>query len=237
MFDSETFLMKSIRTVSFSVLIATLGGFLLLQPFPAGAQINPPLSNCTISSKQPIDATEMNTVVIKSKVKTIHAEKHLFDCPTSVAGLILKAHVSVIIEKFEDLLVPLVPPKFTVHSITCVQNPNFFFPICQEFLPAGLVVNQPCLVSNSESPIEMNTVTTSNGIIKTIKAEKEVFKCPSATDPANIQIRDVTILTDIVENTTGTILKKQYESVTCMIDATKAKLLTCRMFGPNGLPF
>jgi hypothetical protein len=83
----------------------------------------------------------------------------------------------------------------------------------------------------------MNTVTTSNGIIKTIKAEKEVFKCPSATDPANIQIRDVTILTDIVENTTGTILKKQYESVTCMIDATKAKLLSCRMFGPNGLPF
>jgi hypothetical protein len=237
MFDSETFLMKSIRTVSFSVLIATLGGFLLIQPFHAGAQINPPLSNCTISSKQPIDATEMNTVVIKSKVKTIHVEKHLFDCPTSVAGLILKAHVSVIIEKFEDLLVPLVPPKFTVESITCVQNPNFFFPICQEFLPAGSVINQPCVVSNAESPIEMNTVITSNGIIKTIKAEKQVFTCSVATDPTNIRIRDVTILTDIVENTTGTILKKQYQPVICMIDATKAKLVSCSIPPPNGLPF
>jgi hypothetical protein len=229
--------MKSIRTVSFSVLIATLGGFLLIQPFHAGAQINPPLSNCTISSKQPIDATDMNTVVIKSKVKTIHAEKHLFDCPTNVAGMILKANVSVIIEKFEDLSVPLVAPKFTVHSITCVQNPNFWFPICQEFLPAGSVINQPCVVNNAESPIEMNTVITSNGIIKTIKAEKQVFKCSNPADPTNIWLRDVTTLTDIVENTTGTILKKQYQPVTCMIDATKAKLLSCRIDPPNGLPF
>lgn len=211
--------------------------YLLIQPFQAGAEIIPPLSNCTISSKQPIDPTEMNTVVIGSKVKTIHAEKHLFDCPGSAAGMIFKAHVTVIIEKFQHLAVTGVAPKFTVHSITCVQNPNFWFPICEEFLPTGLVRNQPCVVSNAESPIEMNTVITSNGIIKTIKAEKMVFKCSNPADPANIWLRDVTTLTDIVENTAGTILKKQYQPVICMMDANKAKLLACKIDPPNGLPF
>jgi hypothetical protein len=63
---------------------------MLIQPFHVGAQINPPLSNCRLSSTQPTDSMEMNTVVIGTKVKTILVEKHLLDCPTNVAGLVLK---------------------------------------------------------------------------------------------------------------------------------------------------
>lgn len=210
---------------------------MLIQPFHAGAQINPPLSNCNISSKQPIDAIEMNTLVIQSKVKTIYAAKHIFDCPINVGPMIKKAHVSIMMEKFEDLSLPGVAPKFTVHSITCVQNQDFWFPICQEFLPAGSVINQPCVVGNAEFPIEMNTVVPSNNIIKTIKAEKQVFKCTNPSNSTNTWLRDVTILTDIIENSTGTIVKKAYQPVTCMIDANKAKLLSCKVGTRNSLPF
>jgi hypothetical protein len=107
-------------------------------------------------------------------------------------------------------------------------------PICQKFLPAGTVINQPCVASNVASPIEMNTVTTSNGIIKTIKVEKQLFGCTGA-DPADIRIRDITTFTDILENTAGTILKKSYQPVICMIDVTKAKLVACRTIIPNDL--
>lgn len=225
------------KSIVYFVLTAVLmfTASLLIQPFHAAAQINPPLSGCRLSSTQPIDPTEMNTVVIGTKVKTIHVEKHLIDCPTNVAGLAMKAHVSVIIEKFQDLAATTVPPKFTFESITCIQNPNFFFPICQKFLPSGSVINQPCIPSNFGYPIEMNTVTTSNSIIKTIKAEKQIFTCSDPVDPAKIKIRDTTILTDILEDTTGTILKEKYETVTCMIDVPTAKLLACRAITPNDL--
>jgi hypothetical protein len=203
---------------------------LLIQPFNTGAQLQP-LSQCRISSPQPIDAVEMNTVVIGSKVKTIHVEKHLFDCPTNVAGLFLKADVSIIIEKFEDLS-GTVPPKFTFESVTCVTNPNLVLPICQQFPRVSTPINQPCVASNVGSPIEMNTVTTSNDIIKTIKAETQVFTC-SGPDPADIRIRDITTFTDIFENTAVTILKKSYQPVICVIDAWQAKFVGCRTFAPN----
>ena len=69
----------------------------------------------------------------------------------------------------------------------------------------------------------MNTVVSSNGVIKTVEAQKEVFKCDSSKT-----FKDVTIFTDIFENLSQGIVKKTSESVTCVKDVATAKVLACK---------
>jgi hypothetical protein len=60
--------------------ICVVAAFILVQPLQAGAQKIPVLTGCRISLTPPTDATDMNTVINGSRVKTIHVEKEVFDC-------------------------------------------------------------------------------------------------------------------------------------------------------------
>ena len=209
--------------------ICVVTAFVLLQPLQAGAQQIPSLVGCRVSPIPPTDDTEMNTIVTGTKVKTIHVEKQVFDCqaqimPTPAYTYI--ADVTIYTEIFEDLAnFPSVIPKKTFEAITCVKEAKTGNVLgCQKSssISSTLPTTLSCLSSVVGFPIEMNTVVSSNGIIKTVEAQKEVLKCDSKT------FKDVTIFTEIFENLSLGTIKKTSESVTCVKDVTTAKVLACK---------
>ena len=64
----------------------------------------------------------------------------------------------------------------------------------------------------------METVVSSNGISKTVEAEKEAFLCTYKQNKPT-QILDVILFTDIFEKvSSGTVIKNNVESISCLKD-------------------
>jgi hypothetical protein len=72
-------------------------------------------------------------------------------------------------------------PKVSFEVIACSKNIAFGSPEgCQQIIPstANAMPNaSACKQVNIAFPIEMNTVSSPNGIVKTIESEKEAFIC------------------------------------------------------------
>lgn len=222
---------KQVRVYSLiATAICVVTVLILVQPLQAGAQQIPPLVGCRVSLTPPTDATDMNTIVTGTKVKTIHVEKQVFDCQAQIMPIpayTYIADVTIYTEIFEDLAnFPSVIPKKTFESITCVKDAKTGNVLgCQKSssISSTLPTTLSCLSSVVGFPIEMNTVVSSNGIIKTVESQKEVFKCDSSKT-----FKDVTIFTEIFENLSLGIVKKTSESVTCVKDVATAKVLACK---------
>jgi hypothetical protein len=77
----------------------------------------------------------------------------------------------------------------------------------------------------------MNTFVVSPGIVKTIQAQKEVFKCETPSKPT--LVKDVTIFTEIIENLSEGTVTKAVEVATCIKDISSAKVLACKATMPS----
>jgi hypothetical protein len=193
---------------------------------------------CTQRSLSPSDATEMNSVVTNAngdlRVKTIHVEKEVFNCqaqprPNSFWPIIVD--VSIITEIIEN--VTAQPINKTIEVVTCQKNAtNGDVLGCKLKVPStNLPLNTSCSQYPLTLPVKMNSVVVSPGLVKTIKAEKEVFRCDV---PINYKkIKDVTIFTEILENLSNGTSKKTYEVVTCLKDVAKAEVVACRTTKPR----
>ena len=229
-------LRKKYLPMALAVYIAT--AYILLQPMQQiSAQQIPSLVGCRVSLlSPPLDATDMNTVIIGSKVKTIHVEKEVFDCQKEITSPPIYTYivdVSIYIEILEDLATfPTVAPKKTFEAVTCVKEANTGNLLgCQKSsIPSSTTL--PTVLSCKSNavyfPIEMNTVVGSNNTVKTVEAQKEVFNCSQPSALGGEAVKDITIFTEIFENQTQGILKKTADSATCIKDVPKAKVLACK---------
>lgn len=189
---------------------------------------------CTLaSSPGRTDSTEMNTIITESntgsKVKTLYVESEVYRCqaeiqPDSFWPTIVD--VSLHTEIIDD---PLMKDTKNFEVITCQKNATNgeLLGDCTKYIPtSNLPTVSYCTSISVQSPIELNTVIISPGIVKTIEAKKEFFLCDTPSKPKII--KDVTIFTEILENlsTAGTT-KKTLEVTTCLKEIKSAKVLGC----------
>jgi len=230
------------KIISTTILIALLiTGFIIIQPLQIQAQketatTNIPdaikVSKCNIVNP-PTDSVDMNTIIFKDIVKTVHVEKEIFKCITKNGAPVI-AMVSLFTELFEDLRTQSTLNK-TVETVTCVKGYNGTvsycdskqIPISKQYPFAVSCDPSKLRILNIMSPIEMETVVSSNGISKTIEAEKEAFLCTYKENKPT-QILDVMVFTEIFEKvSSGTVIKKNVESISCLKDINTAKVLKC----------
>ncbi len=175
----------------------------------------------------------MNIIIFKDIAKTIHVEKEIFKCKTRNGALVV-AMVSLFTELFENLRTQSTLNK-TVEVVACVKGYNGTVSYCDaKNIPISrqypFTVGWDPLnlrVLNIQSPIEMETVVSSNGISKTVEAEKEAFLCTYKQNKPT-QLLDVMFFTEIFEKvSSGTVIKKNVESISCLKDIDTAKVLKC----------
>lgn len=234
-------LLKNSEIISTVFLIIILiSGFIIFQPLQINAQnkiaTSIPdaikLTKCELITL-PTDPIDMNTVIFKDIAKTIHVEKEIFKCKTKNGALVV-AMVSLFTELFESMRTQSTLNK-TVETVTCVKGYNGTISYCDSknipiskqypFSVGCDPLNLRTL--NITSPIEMETVVSSNGISKTVEAEKEAFLCNYKQNKPR-QILDVMLFTEIFEKvSSGTVIKKNVESISCLKDIGTAKVLKC----------
>lgn len=235
-------ILYSNKIISTTILIALLiiTGFIIIQPLQVQGQkeiatnIPDPIkvTKCQVVNP-PTDPIDMNTVIFKDIAKTIHVEKEIFKCITK-NGAPVVAMVSLFTELFENLRTQSTLNK-TVETVTCVKGYNGTvsycnsnqIPISREYPFAVSCDPLNLRILNIASPIEMETVVSSNGISKTVEAEKEAFLCTYKQNKPT-QILDVMLFTEIFEKvSSGTVIKKNVESISCLKDIGTAKVLKC----------
>lgn len=235
-------ILYSNKIISTTILTALLiiTGFIIIQPLQVQGQkeiatnIPDPIkvTKCQVVNP-PTDPIDMNTVIFKDIAKTIHVEKEIFKCITK-NGAPVVAMVSLFTELFENLRTQSTLNK-TVETVTCVKGYNGTvsycnsnqIPISREYPFAVSCDPLNLRILNIASPIEMETVVSSNGISKTVEAEKEAFLCTYKQNKPT-QILDVMLFTEIIEKvSSGTVIKKNVESISCLKDIGTAKVLKC----------
>ena len=235
-------ILYSNKIISTTILTALLiiTGFIIIQPLQVQGQkeiatnIPDPIkvTKCQVVNP-PTDPIDMNTVIFKDIAKTIHVEKEIFKCITK-NGAPVVAMVSLFTELFENLRTQSTLNK-TVETVTCVKGYNGTvsycnsnqIPISREYPFAVSCDPLNLRILNIASPIEMETVVSSNGISKTVEAEKEAFLCTYKQNKPT-QILDVMLFTEIFEKVSnGTVIKKNVESISCLKDIGTAKVLKC----------
>ena len=222
-------------------------------PSPSSSTIPPSLAlvNCSVATPF-IDPVDMNTVIFKDIAKTIHVEKEAFTCKTKSGALVI-ALVSLYTELFTNMST-LHPSKKTVESDTCVKGYNGTVLWChsshqEEGIrvldytfgyppknPLGAACDPISLRTQPvPSPIEMETVVGTNGIVQTIEAEKEIFLCDFKQNKPTTLL-GVTLFTTLFEDILGRppILDKTFESVSCLTDIGSARVLKCSVGSYDG---
>ena len=213
-------------------------------PSPSTIPSSRALVNCSLATPF-IDPVDMNTVIFKDIAKTVHVEKEAFKCKTKSGALVI-ALVSLYTELFTNMST-LLPPNRLIESDTCVKGYNgtvlwchssyqeteiglgglrpeleFGYPLATACDPITLRT-QPV-----PSPIEMETVVGTNGIVQTLEAEKEIFLCDFKQNKPTTLL-GVTLFTTVFEDILGRypVLLKTFESVSCLTDIGSARVLKC----------
>ena len=221
-------------------------------PSPSSSTIPPSLAlvNCSLATPF-IDPVDMNTVIFKDIAKTIHVEKEAFKCKTKSGALVI-ALVSLYTELFTNMST-LHPSKKTVESDTCVKGYNGTVLWCHsshqeteigvggirpelEFGPLATACDPISLRTQPvPSPIEMETVVGTNGIVQTVEAEKEIFLCDFKQNKPTTLL-GVTLFTELYEDILGKypVLIKNFESVSCLTDIGSARVLKCSFGSYDG---
>ncbi len=197
----------------------------------------PPCGEGLLSVPQPEDAISMTSIRSGSMVKTIHAEKQIFDCELSPDGIPVIADVTIIAEIYQDLNTKSVISK-QVEVVTCLKDPATIKVLeCKLSIPSQdriPVTNCSENIDNTH-PQEMNTIRK-GGTAKTIETQKEVFICTFADGPdrpesenPNDKKVDLVIFTDIFQNlNTQTLEDLQILSMKCVIKIDNVTVESCR---------
>ena len=151
-------------------------------------------------TEPPEDAISMTTVRNGNIVKTIHAEKEIFQCATAQGSLPVTVDITVFGEVYEDISTKSIISK-NAFVVTCMKDgggaqvigcesapiPTGPVPVrnCAEaaspivtivFEPTEDIVAEIAIPLAVEHPQEMNTVNKGN-IVKTVESQKEIFTC------------------------------------------------------------
>jgi hypothetical protein len=216
-------------------------------------------SDCILSlnpSLQPASPLEMNSVKKVGWIKTVKAEKMVFECDSGRTIVDVEIFLEILENMFETQIPPSIPSsvskKFEV--ITCIKDlASATVTGCSKMIPPRVLIRVGgCSVPTTPpiyDPVEMNTVESGN-YVKTIKAEKERFYCSlyycgpgSLTTCAGPVIADVNTIIEIIEKTTlvhkhgweiGPYSKK-YEVATCVILESTATVLGCYATGATSM--
>jgi hypothetical protein len=236
--------LSAVAIVLSSLLVLT--GLVFVQPIQkAFAQQQP---DCTLSQAQPTDPVDMNTVIFKTIAKTVHVEKEIYINCRGIVPTVLD--VSTYTELKEDLAsFPRVIPKVSFEVIACNKIIPFGSPVgCKQMVPSttNLLPNaSACKQVNIAFPIEMNTITSPNGIVKTVESEKEAFICKVTGNVppgfGSMAMKEVTIFTEIFEDVGQGKIVKMSEFTTCMKPVGPApitsKTIICQASKPSVIPF
>jgi len=183
-------------------------------------------------------------------VKTVHAEKHNFT--TTIDGIPFIVDMTIIGEVYEDLNTQLVMKEQAI-VVTCLKLPNQgivheceatfpppdIVPVsnCMEIPFNGIHMMNSIVKGSSMTSIsqEMNTVAK-GFLVKTIKVDKEVFKCTfDNEDPADDVRVDVVLFTEIFENLSkiiqtppqDTLIKTNFVSFRCVTLLETLEVQSC----------
>ena len=203
---------------------------------------------CNLSKIQPQDPIEMNTIAFKTLTKTIHVEKVLYDNCRGIVPSVLD--VSIFTELKEHLAnFPKVVSNASFELVTCAKASTSGSVLgCQQGIPITNPMPRAteCKQVNIAFPIEMNTVNTDNGIMKTVESEKESFQCrvsgnvPTGFGP--LGMKDVVIFTEILEDAGSGKIVKMSQATTCMKPVTpttsiNSKNVICQASKASVIPF
>lgn len=251
--------------ISTAAILVT--AFVLVQPMQATvAEVSIEeivLTNCEYNDnrdtwapaneRQPDDPVSMNTVVINGNnnngggvAKTIHAEKQIFRCDTNQGELDVIVDLTIVAEIYENMTLvgglPQPPIRKQAEAITCIKGATttVVYGCTWKKIPIGNTPVSVCEELAVSHPQEMNTVNRKK-IVKTIIAQKEVFRCIyNNMDPMDDKKVDVVLFEEIWENLAllapppqlnpsfgDPVIKKEFESMTCVIHIFTANAETC----------
>lgn len=216
------------------------------------------------SHRQPDDPLSMNTVVINGNnangggvAKTVHAEKQIFRCNTTQGNQPVIVDLTIVAEIYENMTLvgglPQAPIRKQAEAITCIKDAIIVlvYGCTSKKIPIGNTPVANCEELSVSHPQEMNTVNRKK-VVKTIIAQKEVFRCNFNDDPPgehdnppndtilNDKKVDVVLFEEIWEDMTklgpfnqlnpnlgDPVIKKEFESMTCVIKIDTANAETC----------
>jgi hypothetical protein len=189
-----------------------------------------PCEDGVVSIAQPEDSISMTTIRNGNIVKTIHAEKQIFDCELPQGDIPVIADVTIIAEIFEDLNTKSVISK-QVEVVTCIKmNSTGVIVECNLSIPSQDRIPVTNCSENTDitHPQEMNTVRKGS-TAKTIETQKEVFICIfSDSDPTNDKKVDLVLFTNIFQNlNTQTSDDPQILSMKCVIKIDTVTVESC----------
>jgi len=195
--------------------------------YAVGIEGLPAYDKCTprAGEEAPDDAISMNTVRNQNIVKTIHAEKEIFDCYLEQGNLPVIVDLTTYLEVYENITSQKVI-ETNAFSTTCIKDAGTATVIdCEsaDISTSPVFVGSQCTELNLEFPQEMNTVTKGK-IAKTVEAQKEVFRCTPGGDYKKV---DIVLFTEIYEDlNTQTTTSVQFLSARCVVLESDGDLFT-----------
>src|SRR5574341_1406972 len=209
--------------VSTAALLMT--AFVLVQPamqtaYAVGIEGLPAYDNCTLRTDNgeafPDDGISMNTVKNGNTVKTIHAEKEIYDCFLEQGNLPVLVDLTTYLEVYENITSQEVIETNDI-ATTCLKDEFTATVIyCESYdvSTSPVFVGSECSELDLEFPQEMNTVTKGK-IAKTVESQKEVFLCTPGGDQKKV---DIVLFTDVYEDlNTQTTTSVQFLSARCVV--------------------
>ncbi|MGH9923575.1 MAG: hypothetical protein ACRD38_12575, partial [Nitrososphaerales archaeon] len=198
-----------------------------------------PYDDCTLRDSHE-DPISMDTVRSGAIVKTIHAEKEIFDCFVIQGHIPVIVDVTTFIEVFEDINTRQVTGTRVLVTTCLKQNGTATVLDCGSSEPGSTTIPLTNCMEDTDitHPMEMNTVVKANAnIAKTVEAQKEVFLCDldGGTQFEPTKKVDIVLFTEIYENmVTRTIIDTQFYSMRCVLlitdnspDKTDATVESC----------
>ena len=216
-------------------------------PIPQGCQLRAP---------QPEAPLKLNVAVVRRFVKSIAMEKEVFNCYEAQSRLAQIKDVETFIEIIErttsgssskksghksasvgtDVLARRIDVVSCVKDLTdgrvsckseAMQLGTTSTPLSQCGTTHGTYpfpeLEQPA------HPVEMETVVLRNGLVKTVKVEKEVFFCSG-------RVADLYLFTHVHETATSHAVRttgRRFDGVICFKDETRGRITGCRLFTPR----
>jgi hypothetical protein len=215
--------------------LATGGGGQSPSPIPQG---------CQLKSPQPEAPLKLNVVAVRRFVKSIAMEKEVFNCYGAESRLEQVRDVETFIEVIErtrsggrtEVLAKRIDVVSCVKDLTngrvscrseAMQLGSTSTPLARCTTTHGTYpfpeLQQPA------HPVEMETVVLRNGLVKTVKVEKEVFFC-------NGRIADLYLFTHVHESATTRSVRttgERFDGVICFKDEARGRISECRLFTPR----
>ena len=171
-----------------------------------------------LENEAPDDPISQNTIKNKDVVKTIHAEKEVFDCFLVQGDIPVIVDVTTYLEVYENITSQEVI-ETNAFATTCLKEEATASVIdCESYTPAaGLVpVGSDCFELEISHPQEMDTVNKGK-IAKTVESQKEQFLCDFGGSTTLKKV-DIVIFQETYEDlNTQTTLDVQFLAARCII--------------------